>query len=245
MESGESNRVSLEDILERVERQGESLKRELSELKTEVRGSAQAVKKLKSDSQIKWKYEGNKLQHNFNSDLLEDLQQVSWALQNSKIHYVDELVSGLKEKINKRNKLIKIADSSEAGWETVRQYETNPVASDSDDESKIFKAETRAIRKRKAKSKPQQKKPRTSTESTDSMHTFRSHNQQSGFPQSFLGPQSWFTGAPAFHTIGQQYGNFGGSFKPRGACFGCGSQSHWRNQCPYNSKTSGSKQKAE
>ncbi|KAK3084775.1 hypothetical protein FSP39_018673 [Pinctada imbricata] len=145
MESGESNRVSLEDILERVERQGESLKRELSELKTEVRGSAQAVKKLKSDSQIKWKYEGNKLQHNFNSDLLEDLEQVSWGLQNSKIHYVDELVSGLKEKINKRNKLIKIADSSEAGWETVRQYEANPVASDSDDESKMFKAETRFL----------------------------------------------------------------------------------------------------
>jgi hypothetical protein len=49
---------------------------------------------------------------------------------------------------------IKIADTSEGGWETVRQYQTNPIASDTDDETRINKAENMAIRKRKFKKGP-------------------------------------------------------------------------------------------
>jgi len=44
------------------------------------------------------------------------------------------------------NKLIHIGDSSTGGWEIVSQYEPNPVASDSEDESRIIKTENRAIK---------------------------------------------------------------------------------------------------
>jgi hypothetical protein len=47
-------------------------------------------------------------------------------------------IGDIKDKIAKRNKLIKIADTSEGGWETVRQYQTNPIASDTDDETRIL-----------------------------------------------------------------------------------------------------------
>ena len=60
--------------------------------------------------------------------------------QNDKIEYLKELLQESDSKLKQRNKLIKIADSSEVRWETVRRYEANPLASDSEDENKIFKA---------------------------------------------------------------------------------------------------------
>jgi hypothetical protein len=58
-------------------------------------------------------------------------------------HYAREAITEVIEKIKKSNKHIKIAVGNDGGWETVRQYQSNPVASDSDDETKITKAEKR------------------------------------------------------------------------------------------------------
>ena len=52
-------------------------------------------------------------------------------------------------KIKQRNKHIKLADSAEGGWETVKQYQSNRLASDSDDEKKLQKAEFRAAQKKR------------------------------------------------------------------------------------------------
>ena len=68
-----------------------------------------------------------------------------------------EGISKAKEKLaegmsllNYRQKIIKIADSSDLGWRVVQEYEANPLADDSEDERKLFKAESRAERKVKA-----------------------------------------------------------------------------------------------
>ena len=52
--------------------------------------------------------------------------------------------------LNNRQKIIKIADSSDLGWRVVQEYEANPLADDSEDEIKLLKAESRAERKVKA-----------------------------------------------------------------------------------------------
>ena len=84
----------------------------------------------------------------FNTELEDGLKQALWAYNNKKGVYLVELLNELLDKIKERNKLIRFADSSEGGWETVRQYDSNPLASDSKDESRIRRAEAQAIRKK-------------------------------------------------------------------------------------------------
>ena len=60
------------------------------------------------------------------------------------------------ELVNYRQKLVKMADSSELGWRVVQEYTSNPLADDSEDDKKILRAQNRA--ERKAKSEKAKKK---------------------------------------------------------------------------------------
>ena len=62
--------------------------------------------------------------------------------------------------IKNRQKLIKLEDSSDAGWRVVDGYVSNSLAEDSDDEKKIYKAQTRAeskLKKEKTKRRTDQR----------------------------------------------------------------------------------------
>ncbi|XP_060577784.1 nipped-B-like protein B [Ruditapes philippinarum] len=163
-------------------------------------------------------------------DLSDLVGQATWAIQNNKLDYALDLLKETDEKVHQRNKLIRIADTSEGGWETMRQYEINPVASDSEDENKISKAENRALRKRK---RSQQKKSSTS----------QSKNALLPGPPSYgRNPplQSWGTqnSASATFQAGASTSNFRPySGKVYGSCFACGDFSHYRKDCPYVSGT--------
>jgi hypothetical protein len=72
---------------------------------------ANEVKKLKDSGKNK----GNKVQYEFNSDLSDTSQQVSWPISHHKLEYANELLTEVGEKVKTRNKLIRIADTSEGG----------------------------------------------------------------------------------------------------------------------------------
>ena len=62
---------------------------------------------------------------------------------------IHNLVAEARLIIKKRQKLIKIADKNRDGWLVVQEYETDDLASDSEDEKKIRKAKAAAEKKRK------------------------------------------------------------------------------------------------
>ena len=51
--------------------------------------------------------------------------------------------------LKKQNKLVCIADKSIAGWDAANEYGSDSVASESEDEKRIGRAEQRALSKRK------------------------------------------------------------------------------------------------
>lgn len=57
------------------------------------------------------------------------------------------MISKLKK--NTRNKCIKIADKFPAGWSTLKQYISDYLASDTDDDRRIRSAESRAVEAKK------------------------------------------------------------------------------------------------
>ena len=111
--------------------------------------------------------------------------------------------------MKKRQKLIQLADTSELGWKVVAEYESNPIASDSEDEKRIHKAEARASKKAKsAKSKRGRSKPYRRYESKEE--------------------STVVVGQPCVPTSA-------GAGRQPGLCFTCGRAGHWKNECPQTS----------
>ncbi|CAC5369444.1 unnamed protein product [Mytilus coruscus] len=78
--------------------------------------------------------------HEFNSEVDYQVSRIKRAAECDESSKVRDIFHDLKEKIHKRNKCIKIADKSPAGWDTVKEYLPDELASDSEDEKKIRSA---------------------------------------------------------------------------------------------------------
>ena len=83
---------------------------------------------------------------------------------NKKEHDAAIAEVGEAEKlIKQRQKKIKLADKSEAGWLAVKEYETEVLASDSEDEKRIRKVQKAASQKRRLNSLKQEKARKTAS----------------------------------------------------------------------------------
>jgi hypothetical protein len=127
------------------------MKRELS---AENSATLDAItsKKARLDKHV-FKSKGNEQQYQHQIGLLDTFDGAATALEN---HDADKAMSLLQEgkaAIYGRIKLIKLADKSEHGWQTVAEYVTNELAENSDDEKRIDRAERTAEKKAKKKAK--------------------------------------------------------------------------------------------
>ena len=95
------------------------------------------------------KFQGNKDQFLFNSELQGTLDETANFLPARDVEKAGEKVEELRKNLRHRQKIIKLADKSEAGWLAVKEYQTEELASDSEDEKRIKKAQERALKKEK------------------------------------------------------------------------------------------------
>ena len=91
-----------------------------------------------------FKRKSNEEQYKMNTKVMLKLDEAEQAVDTTK---TKEKIIEAKDLLQHRQKIIKLADQSEYGWKVVTKYDSNPVASDSDDEKRIYKAEARASRK--------------------------------------------------------------------------------------------------
>ena len=188
------------------------------DLKEEARTSTDlAAKKLKETSELTFRYEGNKQQHKFNRGLADQVALVSKALERRNIAQATISLDELSKLIKRRNKLIRLADKSPAGWDLVNEYLSDELASGSDDEKRIRKAEQTALRKRNNKQRGKNTRrlhPYTSTSSIGQPISYQTHSSQPASNSTFSFQRSSLRKAA-----------------PTDICFACGLQGHWRVDC--------------
>ena len=97
------------------------------------------IKKLKTEAKAanSFQFEGNKVQFEFNSSLLDSINSASASLLEGNLNRVNQDLENAKTLLNKRNKAIRFAVKSSAGWTAVEEYESDELADDSEDEKKL------------------------------------------------------------------------------------------------------------
>ena len=156
-------------LMDEIKKNREDVQQRLDKLEGDVAAgqdnAAQiVVQKLKADRSYTFRKKGHEEQYRFNADIESHLNRVQG--EAAKIHpptekerrSLEALKAQLQEGIQAiacRQKRIKVADRSDYGWAVMKAYDNDELASDSEDEKRLFKAEKtaeREISKRKRRS---------------------------------------------------------------------------------------------
>ena len=124
--------------------------------KSQVDVSNTQLAKLESTiaDNFTFKRKGNENQFKHEAKVLSKLKEVNAHLNeptfgHDSMNSAKQKLSEGIELVESRQKLIKLADSSQLGWKVVQEYSSNPIADDSEDEKKMYRAQMRAERKAK------------------------------------------------------------------------------------------------
>ncbi len=198
---------------------------------------AKALKKAKYDKPYAFKRKGNEEQAKFNAHIDESLAEVDDELAAASASTtappaLDRAKEALKKGrsiIAERQKLIRLADRSEYGWNVVDEYLADDLASGSDDEKRIEKAEKAAERKAGKRRKNKRPTEPTASRAGGARAPARFIPQ----PQPVQGSSASMGAAQVhYHAPGRQAAVLPGPRGVIGPCFSCGGYGHLRASCP-------------
>ena len=166
-------------------------------------------KKSKPD----FKSKGNKKRYEVNEEVISKIEDAMGEIESKELEAAKSTLESGKALLLKQQKLIRMAEREENGWEVVRHYMSDDLASDSEDEKAIKKARKEAlasINKRKIKRREQF---RNSRYTKYNRYRDGTNSTQWGYKR-------------------EPYERRYGGKKP-GVCYTCGKEGHWQNSCPY------------
>ena len=179
--------------------------------------------KLEAEEAVphEWKKPGLKHLFNIANQCLRALKVASAAIKDNKPSKASGAVEQAMAILTDRIKMLKIADTSIGGYDTVNAYRAVPVVEDSDDDRKLKKAEKAAkeklgTRSAEKKSKGYRPRSRYPQYQRDQYHGYRSIG-------SFWNKNPWTQGAVVPDRRTPQ---------ARDLCFRCGARGHWSDACP-------------
>ena len=193
------------------------------------------VKKIRRDRGYEFKRKGNEKQFLFNDELKDRIEAASAHLAKLKPASepetaalkaaTEELQEGAKA-IHMRQKLIRIADRSDLGWQVVEAYESDELASDDEDAKRLEKAQKSAEQK---DLKNKRKKAAASQRGGKNAYRWRATQPTAPGRSNQHSSQGNFSSMRTTLVPSQ-----GGGPKPRqpGPCFNCLEMGHLKANCP-------------
>ena len=201
----------------------EGMRKMQEELLSVRRGQEEAAERSERNARkesYSFRIKGNELQFKFNDKVVDKVAAAAAAIgkvdttSSSSKALLDRAAKELQEgtaHLVHRQKVIKLADRSEAGWAVIEEYEGDDLADDSDDERRMEKAEGKAEKKLAKKRKMKDVKAK---------EVFGVKPRPGVFGMQRIFPSKSMEVAkptPRF---------------PSGTCFECGETGHWRRECP-------------
>ena len=128
---------------------------------------------MKRSTVPEFKNKGNKIRYEANNSIMEKIDEAISAIEKGKIERCQENLEG-KKIIFKQQKLLRIGDREEDGWEVVKYYLSDDLASDSEDEKQLSRARREAAgNKKKREANKQRDKKKQFRNAPPSQKKFR------------------------------------------------------------------------
>ena len=227
-ENGDAEAVTRQDLNQFRDFLLDQLKSHTSELSSkfnkasfDAESALSVSKQVKAENDLKFNHPGNERNYKFNLEILELLEKLSKAIDAQETVKATQLLDSSVQLLEECNRKIRIADSSDRGWLTVKHYESHAVALDLEDDRRIRAAEREAIR------------DRNRTRSKRIQNAERLQNRNSAYSQPFGGRGQFQRGVFTTSTFVRPQQHQPDIFnRGRGACRFCGSFGHWWRECP-------------